>query len=67
MLSIEKIDFATKPAIALQQVRETLDGGITTGIVLVGAAYYGTVTLWREQLAEWGLSYCVDVPEGISA
>ena len=61
----EEIDFATKPEIALQQVRETLEAGITLGIVLADAAY-GKVTPWREQLAKWGLSYCVDVPEGIS-
>lgn len=61
----EEVDFATKPEIALQQVRETLEAGITPGIVLADAAY-GKVTPWREQLAKWGLSYCVDVPEGIS-
>tara|TARA_R110000796_G_scaffold10751_1_gene35955 strand:+ start:2754 stop:3251 length:498 start_codon:yes stop_codon:yes gene_type:complete len=60
----EEIDIATKPAIALQQVRETLEAGITLGIVLADAAY-GKVTPWREQLAEWALSYCVGVPEGI--
>ncbi|WP_423841372.1 transposase [Vreelandella glaciei] len=47
----EKIDFATKPEIALQQVRETLDTNITPGIVLADAAY-SKVTPWREQLAE---------------
>lgn len=62
----EWIHFATKPEIALQQVRETLEAGITPGTVLVADAAYGKVTPWREQLAEWGFSYCVDVPKGIS-
>lgn len=59
------ISFATKPEIALQQVRDTLDAGIKPGIVLADAAY-GKVTAWREQLADWGLSYCVGVHEGLS-
>ena len=46
-------------------MRETLEAGITPGIVLTDAAY-GKVTPGREQLVEWDLSYCVDVPEGIS-
>ncbi|MBB3233155.1 IS701 family transposase [Halomonas stenophila] len=60
-----EVTFATKPEIALQQVRETLDAGITPGIVLADAAY-GKVTAWREQLAEWGLSYCVGVRDDLS-
>jgi SRSO17 transposase len=51
----EEIDFATKPEIALLQVHETVEAGITPGIVLAEAAY-GKVTPWREQLAEWGLN-----------
>lgn len=59
------VSFATKPEIALQQVRETLDAGIKPGIVLADAAY-GKVTAWRAQLADWGLSYCVGVHEDLS-
>lgn len=59
------VAFATKPEIALQQVRETLDAGIPPGIVLADAAY-GKGTEWREQLANWGLSYCVGVHEDLS-
>ena len=59
------MDFATKPDIALQQVRQTMKAGIKTGIVLADAAY-GKGTAWREQLADWGLSYCVGVHEDLS-
>ena len=59
------VAFATKPDIALHQVRETLDAGIKPGIVLADAAY-GKVTTWRAQLAQWGLSYCVGVHEDLS-
>tara|TARA_R110000751_G_scaffold81041_1_gene163277 strand:- start:8 stop:379 length:372 start_codon:yes stop_codon:yes gene_type:complete len=59
------VDFATKPDIALQQVRQTMEAGIKTGIVLADAAY-GKGTAWREQLADWGLSYCVGVHEDLS-
>ncbi len=63
--SIEPIAASLDPEIALQQVRETLDAGITPGIVLADAAY-GKVTVWREQLAEWGLSYCVGISDDLS-
>tara|TARA_R110001599_G_scaffold60939_1_gene169234 strand:- start:20867 stop:21796 length:930 start_codon:yes stop_codon:yes gene_type:complete len=59
------VDFATKPDIALQQVRQTIKAGIKTGIVLADAAY-GKGTAWREQLADWGLTYCVGVHENLS-
>lgn len=49
------VDFATKPDIALQQVRQTIEAGIKAGIVLADAAY-GKGTAWREQLADWGLT-----------
>lgn len=35
------------------------------GIVLADAAY-GKGTAWREQLADWGLTYCVGVHEDLS-
>lgn len=61
----DDVTFATKPEIALQQVRETLEAGITPGIVLADAAY-GKVTAWREQLAAWGLTYCVGIRDDLS-
>ncbi len=42
-----------------------MEAGIKTGIVLADAAY-GKGTAWREQLADWGLTYCVGVHEDLS-
>ncbi|CAM4106967.1 Transposase IS701-like DDE domain-containing protein [Vreelandella rituensis] len=60
-----EVSFATKPEIALQQISQTLEAGIDPGIVLADAAY-GKKTTWREQLFEWGLTYCVGVHEDLS-
>lgn len=61
----DDVSFATKPDIALQQISQTLEAGIEPGIILADAAY-GKKTTWREQLAEWGLTYCVGVQEDLS-
>lgn len=58
----DSVGFRTKPEMALEQIRETLDAGLTPGVVLADAAY-GKVTAWREQLAQWGLTYNVGVQE----
>src|ERR1700676_2930238 len=56
----EQISFATKPVIALGQIRQALADGVTAAPVLADAAY-GDETKFREQLSEWGLSYVVGV------
>ncbi len=54
------VGFATKPHLALRQIESALQGGYPRGTVLADAAY-GDETAWREQLAEWGLTYAVGV------
>ncbi|WP_430886934.1 transposase [Halomonas gemina] len=53
------VAFASRWKIVLQLVCLTLDVGISSGIAT--DAVYGKVTIWWEQLAEWGLIYCVVV------
>ena len=52
----EPISFATKPVIALGQIRQALADGVTAAPVLADAAY-GDETKFREQLSELGLPY----------
>src|SRR5437016_10572050 len=56
----EQISFATKPVIALGQIRQALADGVTAAPVLADAAY-GDETKFREQLSELGLPYIVGV------
>src|SRR5437899_6817075 len=56
----EQISFATKPVIALGQIRQALAAGVTAAPVLADAAY-GDETKFREQLSELGLPYVVGV------
>src|SRR6266705_5422018 len=56
----EQISIATKPVIALGQIRQALADGVTTAPVLADAAY-GDETKFREQLSELGLPYVVGV------
>lgn len=56
----EEITFATKPEIALAQVRYALTNGVSVGTVLADAAY-GTNTAWRDGLSELKLRYGVGV------
>lgn len=53
-----ELQSATKPAIALEQVRATQAFGLPAGIVLADAAY-DTNTAFREALTKMGLSYAV--------
>lgn len=57
--------FATKPEIALAQVRQAVDSGVPQGIVLADAAY-GTNTAWRDGLAALDLQYGVGVVSSLS-
>jgi SRSO17 transposase len=56
----EEIEFQTKPAIALQQMRQAMEQKIPVGVVLADAAY-GNGTQFRTAISELGLSYAVGV------
>jgi SRSO17 transposase len=55
-----EVPFATKPAIALQQIRKAVEEEVTTAPVLADAAY-GNDGQFREGLTELGLEYVVGV------
>jgi SRSO17 transposase len=55
-----EVSFATKPAIALQQIRKAIEEEVTTAPVLADAAY-GNDGQFREALSELGLEYVVGV------
>jgi SRSO17 transposase len=55
-----EIPFATKPAIALQQIRKAVEEEVATAPVLTDAAY-GNDSQFREGLKELGLEYVVGV------
>lgn len=52
--------FATKPQIALAQLREAIASGIAPGIVLADAGY-GDETAFRDGVSELGLIYAVGI------
>jgi SRSO17 transposase len=56
----DSVRFATKPQIALAQIRAAQQRGVPPGIVLADAAY-GTNTVFREGVQALGLSYAVSV------
>jgi SRSO17 transposase len=56
----EESSFATKPAIALQQIRKAVEEEVTTAPVLADAAY-GNDSQFRKGLSELGLDYVVGV------
>ncbi|MHB8447600.1 MAG: IS701 family transposase [Rudaea sp.] len=60
----EDMVFATKPDIALAQVRQAHAAGLPIGCVLADAAY-GTQTQWREALSELQLEYAVGVVSSV--
>jgi SRSO17 transposase len=55
-----EIDFATKPQIALQQIRVAKDGGVPAGVVLADSGYGNSID-FRESLSGLELKYCVGV------
>src|ERR1700740_3335596 len=61
----EEIAFATKTAIALDQIRQAQAAGVPEGIVL-GDAGYGDETAFRVGIAELGLSYVLGLRSGTS-
>jgi SRSO17 transposase len=56
----KEVAFATKPAIALGQIRQALRDGVPVGIVLADAAY-GVDTDFRAGVSELALSYVLGV------
>ena len=52
--------FATKPQIAVEQIRAAKASGVPVGIVLADAGY-GNDTTFREQLSQLGLRYAVGI------
>jgi SRSO17 transposase len=61
----EEIQFETKPAIALQQIRTAIGQGVPQAPVLADAGY-GTDTQFREAMAELGLRYVVGIMSSVS-
>ena len=56
----EEIEFQTKPAIALQQIRQALEENVPVGVVLADAAY-GNGTQFRTGISELGLQYAMAI------
>jgi SRSO17 transposase len=56
----EDIAFATKQQISFNQIRNAVDAGIPSGVVLADAAY-GDDTGFRDDLTGLGLSYAVSI------
>ena len=56
----ENIAFETKPAIALDQIRQAREAGIPVGVVL-GDVGYGNETAFRRSVRELDLSYVLGV------
>jgi SRSO17 transposase len=61
----EEIQFETKPAIALQQIRRAVEQDVPQAPVLADAGY-GTDTQFREAIAELGLRYVVGIMSSVS-
>jgi SRSO17 transposase len=56
----EEIAFATKPQIAIKQLREARQSGAPDGVVLADAGY-GNDTAFRDGASEMGLQYAVGI------
>jgi SRSO17 transposase len=54
------ITFATKPEIALAQMRQTIAAGVPQGVVLADAGY-GDETAFRDGITELGMLYAVGI------
>jgi SRSO17 transposase len=61
----EDTGFATKPAIALGQIRQALAEGVPVGVVL-GDAGYGDETEFRVGVGDLGLRYVLGIRSGTS-
>ena len=56
----DEVAFRTKPEIALDEIRATLQAGVSPGVVLADAGY-GVDTAFRTALTEMGLSYILGI------
>ena len=56
----EDIVFATKPDIALEQMRQAIAAGVPMGVVLADAGY-GDETAFREGITQLGMFYAVGI------
>ncbi|MES2771324.1 MAG: IS701 family transposase [Pseudomonadota bacterium] len=56
----EDISFATKPEIALAQMRQALNSGVQPGVVLADAGY-GDDTAFRDGITQLGMPYAVGI------
>jgi SRSO17 transposase len=56
----EEIEFQTKPAIAIEQMRQAVEQKVPLGVVLADAAY-GNSTQFRASISELGLQYAVGI------
>src|SRR5260221_3441226 len=61
----EEVEFQTKPAIALDQIRAAVAANLGRGVVLADAAY-GINTEFRDGLTELGLQYVVGVQSSMT-
>ena len=59
----EDLVFATKPEIALKQLRVAIESGVPSGVVLADAGY-GDETAFRDGITEMGLFYAVGIRPG---
>ena len=61
----KQVQFQTKPAIALQQIQQAVEEGVSPAPVLADAAY-GNDSKFREGIRELGLSYVVGVQSSMT-
>ena len=59
----EDIAFATKPDIALEQMRQAIAAGVPMGVVLADAGY-GDETAFRDGITQLGMFYAVGIRPG---
>lgn len=57
------VEFATKPEIALQQMRQAVAQGVAAGVVLADAGY-GDETAFRDGITALGMLYAVGIRPG---
>jgi len=61
----DDVGFLTKPGIALQQLKNAKEQGISPGVVLADPAY-GTDTQFRSEITKMGMEYAVGVRSDVS-
>jgi len=61
----DRVEFATKPEIAVEQMRQLQASGVKPGVVLADAGYGGD-TGFREAISAFGLVYSVGVKSSVT-